>query len=110
MVRIGIFSVLYTVPALVIIGCYFYEQSQRYEWNSTWQALVAQQYGLVGDLAYASSGPKPIYAVFYVKYFMLLVVGVVSGFWIWTGKTVKSWTKFGNKMVCGTKAFPKARV
>ena len=110
MVRIGIFSVLYTVPALVIIGCYFYEQSQRYEWNSTWQALVAQQYGLVGDLSYATQGPKPIYAVFFIKHFMLLVVGVVSGFWIWTGKTVKSWSKFGNKMLCGTKAFPKARV
>lgn len=29
MVKIGVFSVLYTVPASVVIGCYFYEHSKR---------------------------------------------------------------------------------
>ena len=28
-VKIGIFSVLYIVPASVVIGCYFYELSKR---------------------------------------------------------------------------------
>jgi len=27
MVKIGIFSVLYIVPASIVVGCYFYEHS-----------------------------------------------------------------------------------
>ncbi|KFW75304.1 Frizzled-1, partial [Phalacrocorax carbo] len=33
MVRIGIFSVLYTVPATIVIACYFYEQAFREQWE-----------------------------------------------------------------------------
>ncbi|KAL3220702.1 hypothetical protein MRX96_005150 [Rhipicephalus microplus] len=32
MIRIGIFSVLYTVPATVVIACYFYEHHYREPW------------------------------------------------------------------------------
>jgi len=36
MVKIGIFSVLYTVPATVTIACYFYELLNRESWNKAW--------------------------------------------------------------------------
>nr|NVI73983.1 frizzled 2 [Cucujiformia] len=32
MIRIGIFSVLYTVPAVILIGCYLYENAYHDEW------------------------------------------------------------------------------
>ena len=47
MVRIGIFGVLYTVPAMIVIGCHFYEQSFRAEWMVTWYAKICKRLGTV---------------------------------------------------------------
>ena len=35
MIRIGIFSVLYSVPAAILIGCYAYEVAYTEEWGKT---------------------------------------------------------------------------
>lgn len=88
MIRIGVFSVLYTVPATVVIACYFYEQHFREEWDKT---VTCSCNG---------TGAKPDYSVFMLKYFMCLVVGITSGFWVWSGKTVSSWRKSCSKLCC----------
>ena len=36
MIQIGVFSTLYLVPLMVVIGCYFYEQAYRGIWEATW--------------------------------------------------------------------------
>ncbi|NXM09388.1 FZD5 protein, partial [Tyrannus savana] len=84
MIRIGIFTVLYTVPATIVIACYIYEQHNREAWEQ------AQNCSCPGD----PHRPKPDYAVFMLKYFMCLVVGITSGVWIWSGKTLESWRRF----------------
>ncbi|NWR64861.1 FZD5 protein, partial [Bucorvus abyssinicus] len=84
MIRIGIFTVLYTVPATIVIACYIYEQHNREAWEQ------AQNCSCPGDTHH----PKPDYAVFMLKYFMCLVVGITSGVWIWSGKTLESWRRF----------------
>ncbi len=33
MIRIGVFTVLHTVVAVVIVACYFYEQHYREAWE-----------------------------------------------------------------------------
>ncbi|XDV48794.1 hypothetical protein PO909_018159 [Leuciscus waleckii] len=71
MVRIGVFSVLYTVPATCVIACYFYERLNM----DYWKILAGEQK----------------LEIFMVKIFMLLVVGITSGMWIWTSKTLQSW-------------------
>ncbi|OWF35419.1 frizzled-5-like [Mizuhopecten yessoensis] len=88
MIRIGVFSVLYTVPATIVIACYFYEQHLKEQWE---KSLVCPCY---------QGASKPEYSVFMLKYFMCLVVGITSGFWIWTGKTVDSWKKFFYRTAC----------
>lgn len=88
MIRIGVFSVLYTVPATIVIACYFYEQHLKERWE---KALVCPCY---------QGAIKPEYSVFMLKYFMCLVVGITSGFWIWTGKTVDSWKRFFHRTAC----------
>ncbi|NXU67073.1 FZD8 protein, partial [Horornis vulcanius] len=60
MIRIGIFTVLYTVPATIVIACYIYEQHNREAWEQ------AQNCSCPGD----PHRPKPDYAVFMLKYFM----------------------------------------
>lgn len=80
MIRIGVFSVLYAVPAGVVIGCLAYEAGS-YE---SWMRRVA---------CGPSCGPKPLYAALMLKYFMALAVGITSGVWIWSGKTLESWRR-----------------
>lgn len=83
MVRIGVFSVLYTVPATVTIACYVYEMSNRVKWELwlTCSQTSCSRWEKV----------EPEFSVFMVKYFMSLVVGISTGFWICSMKTVDSW-------------------
>ncbi|XP_064629514.1 frizzled-4-like [Lineus longissimus] len=76
MVRIGIFSVLYTVPATCVIACYIYEYTNRDIWYSK------------------EHSSTPNIEIFMLKIFMSLVVGITSGMWIWTTKTLSSWKTF----------------
>lgn len=87
MIRIGVFTVLYTVPATIVIACYFYEYYFRQKWEYSYNC------GSCDDV-------KPNYAVFMLKYFMCLVVGITSGVWIWSAKTIESYKNFYRRM-CG---------
>jgi len=105
MVRIGVFSVLYTVPATIVIACYFYEQSYRHEWMATWHAKLCTERSSeftcrTPDGDQNRQGPKPEFIVFIVKYLMTLIVGITSGFWVWSGKTLSTWGKFGRRICC----------
>ena len=80
MIKIGVFSVLYTVPTICIIGCLLYEYVNRDTWY----------------LSDYQSSPK--IEVFMLKVFMSLVVGITSGMWIWSQKTVNSWSNFFDRL------------
>ncbi|KAL8616892.1 Frizzled-1 [Nucella lapillus] len=103
MVRIGIFSVLYTVPATIVIACYFYEQAFREKWTITWQHTVCDVFGIAcPPLDLVGSKPWPDFNVFMIKYLMTVIVGITSGVWIWTGKTFHSWKKFSGRIFAFT--------
>ncbi|CAN0356979.1 unnamed protein product [Lampetra planeri] len=97
MVRIGVFSVLYTVPATVLIACYFYEQAFRAQWERSWAARSCRELGVACPLR-PYPPMKPDFAVLMIKYLMTLVVGITSGFWIWSGKTLQSWRNFYSRV------------
>ncbi|KAK7939942.1 hypothetical protein WMY93_003268 [Mugilogobius chulae] len=101
MVRIGVFSVLYTVPATIVIACFFYEQAFRPHWESTWLSQNCRSLAIPCPL---HSGPRmtPDFTVYMIKYLMTLIVGITSGFWIWSGKTLHSWHKFYSRLTNGT--------
>lgn len=89
MIRIGIFSVLYTVPAGIVIGCSFYEVKFYEDWLT----------GLACPCrAAAGIHRKPLYSLLMLKYFMALAVGITSGVWIWSGKTVDSWKRLWRRL------------
>ncbi|KAA0189764.1 hypothetical protein HAZT_HAZT007772 [Hyalella azteca] len=90
MIRIGVFSVLYTVPATVVICCYFYEHA----YLDAWQEALA-----CPNSAHKGTGPDA--SVLMLRYFMSLVVGITSGFWIWSSKTLESWRRFYQR-VCSS--------
>lgn len=106
MFRIGLFSFLYTVPAISVIACYFYEQNQLPVWMTTWQhdkCKPGSEYALPCPSDYSPAAllkwPKPAFSLFMIKYFMALIVGITSGVWIWSGKTVVSWKNFYARFV-----------
>lgn len=94
MIRIGIFTVLYTVPATIIVACYFYEQHNRQSWEITHNC---------SNCLLERDRRSPDYAVFMLKYFMCLLVGITSGVWIWSGKTLDSWRTFCTRCCWGSK-------
>ncbi len=93
MVRIGVFSVLYCLPAVLVIGCHFYEQHSREAWQRGHNCRPCP-----GSPEQPLARPE--YAIFMLKYFMSLVVGITSGFWVWTGKTLLSWRHFLRRLAC----------
>lgn len=97
MIRIGIFSVLYTVPAVLIIGCNLYEVAYQEEWMAGLVCSCAVKKGLK---------TTPLYSVLMLKYFMALAVGITSGVWIWSGKTFDSWKRFWRRCCGGSSSHP----
>nr|AJD87357.1 frizzled 1 [Corallium rubrum] len=104
MIRIGVFSILYMVPAVTVLGCLFYEQANRNKWRESW--LDAYQYRSTRcmEVKDASACPpivpdvKPDFAVLLVKYLMFLIVGITSGFWVWSTKTLGSWRRLYTRL------------
>lgn len=96
MIRIGIFSVLYTVPATIVIGCHLYESSLQEEW--------------ISPLVCSCREPlmRPVYTVILLKYFNALAVGITSGVWIWSGKTLGSWRRLWSRL-CAPAPRPDAK-
>lgn len=93
MVRIGVFSILYTVPVTSVVACYFYEHANMDRWRMN--VLRCQ-----GDEA-CMEDQGPSVELFTVKYFMLLAVGITSNMWIWSTKTCQSWRRFYRKKCDG---------
>lgn len=89
MIRIGIFSVLYTVPAGIVIGCCLYEVAFYEDW-------------VIGLACPCRAGTglrrKPLYSLLMLKYFMALAVGITSGVWIWSSKTLDSWRRLWRRL------------
>ncbi|PSN55458.1 Frizzled-1 [Blattella germanica] len=109
MIRIGVFSVLYTVPAVIVLACLFYEQAYFDHWMLSWNMDMCSRPGSNNNNnAYAIPCPvgersrdlgfKPDFEVFMIKYLMALIVGITSSFWIWSGKTFTSWKEFLNRL------------
>ncbi|KAL4624651.1 frizzled-8 [Arapaima gigas] len=85
MVRIGLFAALYTLPAVIIVACYLYEQHNRAAWEAGLSCSCPS------DQPGEGRAREPRYAVFMLKYFTCHLVGITSGAWVWSSKTLESW-------------------
>jgi frizzled protein 1/7 len=109
--RIGVFSVLYTVPACVIIACLFYEQYYFSSWMLQWQDSIcrdpkyrAWQIPCPPRSGVSADIPRPDFTVYMIKYLMILIIGIFSGFWVWTEKTIQTWANFFRRLFGLTRA------
>lgn len=78
MVRVGVFSLLYTVPTTCLLACYFYEYLNAKTWGS------------------AQTDSFPSAEIFALKTFASLLPGITSGLCILTCKNFDTWST-----VCG---------
>nr|CAB3247788.1 Cifrz Frz5/8 frizzled receptor [Phallusia mammillata] len=86
--RIGLFSLLYMIPSAALVACYFYELHNAERWAQ------AHNCGSNNGSKCPYPAPEPEFAVFIVKYSMMLLIGVTNGVWICSGKTFTSWRQF----------------
>ncbi|XP_036398163.1 frizzled-3-like [Megalops cyprinoides] len=93
MIRIGVFSALYLAPLLVVIGCYFYEQSYRALWETVWVQEHCREHHIPCPYKVEQTR-RPDLVLFIMKYLMALVMGVPSVFWVGSRKTCFEWAGF----------------
>ncbi|KAK5873787.1 hypothetical protein PBY51_018796 [Eleginops maclovinus] len=93
MIRMGVFSVLYLVPLLTVIGCYIYEHTYRGIWEKTWMEENCKSYHIPCPYKVEQT-KRPAMVLFLIKYLMMLVVGIPSAFWVGSKKTCFEWANF----------------
>ena len=104
----GLFSMLYLVPAGCMVGCFIYEYSNMKDWMSQWQEDVCRHPELSASWQVPcrfpdGQGPdvvRPQRALFLLKYLSIIMMGVFSGTWVWSGKTLVTWKMFYRRL-CG---------
>lgn len=90
MVRVAVFSILYAVPTAVVLGCLFVEYSEKPSWRYPMDGRCDSAYPGLGT----NCGGEPAkLALFMLRLFMVLIVGLTSGIWIFSTKTLDSWRK-----------------
>lgn len=92
--RIGVFSFLYIVPNFIVILLYIYELVGQDTWEEE-QVKNSACYNSDVD-----GCNKPQFAAFFLKYLMMLIVGITSCFWVFSMKTIVAWRKFINDICC----------
>jgi len=90
MIRIGIFSILYTVPCTCVIACQFYEYFYKPKWEKIMMTNCKHGKCLLRDQKQSFEWEFFIYLL---KYFMSLIAGITVCFWVLTSKTIQSWLR-----------------
>ncbi|XP_068612732.1 frizzled-7-A-like [Brachionichthys hirsutus] len=96
-VRIATFSLLYTASTAAVVACYLYEQALRPQWDRAWRMQTCEPLNVPcpgGDLVPTAFS----FTVFRIKYLMTMMVGISTGLWIWSRKTVQSWQRFYQRL------------
>ena len=86
--RIGIYSLLYIIPNVILLILYLYDLAS----NENWQLSYAETCS--GNEKECNSPASPTFAAFIIRYIMLFAIGVCSTSWILSSKTVAAWKKF----------------
>lgn len=82
--RLGVFGVLYTIPATCVVASLIYEYYSRDDW-----LLIAER---------NRPQPKPSIWIFLLRIFMSLVVGVTSIIWVWSPKVMRAWKRIFRRL------------
>lgn len=71
MIRMGVFSALYLVPLLTVIGCYLYEHTYRSAWESTWMEENCRRYHIPCPYKVEKGGGRALGVTLAAKLFLV---------------------------------------
>lgn len=93
--QLGVYGLLYTLPATALLACYIYEQALRPSWELAWRLRTCKGFAVPCPSGKnATVVVTPDFAFFMIKYLMTMLMGITSGFWVWSGKTLQTWVGF----------------
>ncbi|XP_014226434.2 frizzled-4-like [Trichogramma pretiosum] len=112
MTRLGVFAVVYALPALGQLACTYREARLRLEWRAaettTTTTTIAVDCDNDDDLdchdgrsssavAAAAANLDNFKAagleIALLRIFLSLAIGIASGMWVWSGKTCRAWSR-----------------
>lgn len=91
-IRIGLYSSLFIMFALMLLFSYYYEQINQTVWKFSWLSNICKNrdYSIPCPRRnYSNQGPH--YSVFMIKYFASMAIGLVSVGFMLSEKTVKAY-------------------
>ena len=104
--RIAVFSLLYCVPAGLVVALVAYQQLHHDSWMLAWQrdkCLLREEpwlkYGISCPPGDQHSSRPPL-AFFLVRHLSSLLIGLLAGLWVWSGKTLALWRGFFLSSLC----------
>lgn len=91
--RIGIYSLLYTIPNIILLILYVYELAK----SRDWELHYVRACGDNGDITSppgCQGDQQPSFAAFLIRYIMLFTIGICSTSWVLSSKTFAAWHRF----------------
>lgn len=100
--RVGVYSVLYVSPNIILLLLIIYELAQKSDWEKAHLRECIKD-----QLSECRGNPEPSFAAFLLKYIMLFLVGIFSTTWILSSKTFTAWQKLSCSC-CATESLANA--
>lgn len=96
MIRIGIFSGVFIIPAVGYLACLFYEYYNFDNWMVQWNLDICRKFSI--PCPTKRHIDRPNFMIYLAKYVCSMLVGVTSSVWLWSGKTILSWQMFAQRL------------
>lgn len=97
-IRIGVYSALYIIPNSIILFIHTYELAERERWETSY---IDNPEACFEDGQSPNCPNSPDFAAFLIRYISLFCVGIFSTSWVFSKKTLNTWTKFFQSCGCG---------
>lgn len=96
------FSLGYSIPASIVLACYYYEVKNYDHWINTWliqqselnSATVQKYCSLENNIFLKENPQEPLLWIFLIKYVVQMILGIICGLWVSSMKTVYQWFNF----------------
>lgn len=86
LIQVGLYCTIYLLPMGILLCCYWYEYWYRDQWEQSYIECLH-------NTATCLSQQKPIFNVIKTKFAVSLVMGILSGGWIFRKSSTRAWRK-----------------
>lgn len=86
LIQVGLYCTIYLLPMGILLCCYWYEYWYRDQWERSYVECLH-------NTATCVSQHKPIFNVIKTKFAVSLIMGILSGGWIFRKSSTRAWRK-----------------